>query len=166
MSFAGTLQREIWAVDAEQPIYDLSTLDQLLARAVFLPRLSTALLSWFALGALLLAALGIYGVLSYAVTQRTREIGLRMALGAEVGQTVRLVVGNSLLLIGAGVAAGLVAAMLLARSMAGVLFSISPFDVPAFTGAAAVLVGAGLAASLVPARRAARVDPMAALRDQ
>ena len=166
MSFAGTLQREIWAVDAEQPIYDLSTLDQLLARAVFLPRLSTALLSWFALGALLLAALGIYGVLSYAVTQRTREIGLRMALGAEVGQTVRLVVGNSMLLIGAGVAAGLVAAMLLARSMAGVLFSISPFDAPAFTGAAVVLVGAGLAASLVPARRAARVDPMVALRDQ
>ena len=166
MSFAGTLQREIWAVDAQQPIYDLSTLDQLLARAVFLPRLSTALLSWFALGALLLAALGIYGVLSYAVTQRTREIGLRMALGAEVGRTVRLVVGNSMLLIGAGVAAGLVAAALLARSMAGVLFSISPFDLPAFTVAAVVLVGAGLVASLVPASRAARVDPMVALRDQ
>ncbi len=166
MSFAGTLQREIWAVDAQQPIYDLSTPDQLLARAVFLPRLSTALLSWFALGALLLAALGIYGVLSYAVTQRTREIGLRMALGAEVGRTVRLVVGNSMLLIGAGVAAGLVAAALLARSMAGVLFSISPFDLPAFTVAAAVLVGAGLVASLVPASRAARVDPMVALRDQ
>ena len=166
MRFAATLQREIWAVDAEQPIYDLRTLDQLLARAVFLPRLSTVLLSWFALGALLLAALGIYGVLSYAVTQRTREIGLRMALGAEVGQTVRLVVGNSMLLIGAGVAVGLVAAALLARSMAGVLYSVSPFDVPAFTVAAVVLVGAGLAASLIPARRATLVDPMVALREQ
>ena len=166
MSFAGALQREIWAVDAQQPIYDLSTLDQLLARAVFLPRLSTALLSWFAFGALLLAALGIYGVLSYAVTQRTREIGLRMALGAKMGQTLGLVIGNSMFLIGTGVAAGLLVATLLARSMAGLLFGVSPFDVPAFAEAAVVLVGAGLAASLIPARRATLVDPIVALRDQ
>ena len=166
LGFAGTLQSEIWAVDAEQPIYDLSTLDQVLARAVFLPRLSSALLSWFAYGALLLAVLGIYGVLSYAVGQRTREIGLRMALGAEVRQTLGLVVGDSLLLIGGGVAAGLVAAVLLARSMAGILFGVSPFDLPTFATAAVLLVGAGLAASLIPARRAARVDPLIALRDQ
>lgn len=164
--FAGTLQREIWAVDAQQPIYDLSTLDQLLARAVFLPRLSTTLLSGFAVCALLLAALGMYGVLSYTVTQRTREIGLRTALGAEQGRTIGLVVGNSMLLIAVGVATGLVAAALLARSMAGVLFGISPFDPVSFTVAAVVLVGAGLAASLIPARRAALVDPMVALRNQ
>jgi putative ABC transport system permease protein len=165
-SFAGTLQREIWAVDAQQPIYDLSTLDQLLARAVFLPRLSTTLLNAFAVCALLLAALGIYGVLSYTVTQRTREIGLRTALGAETGRTIGLVVGNSMLLIGVGVATGLAAATLLARSMAGLLFGISPFDPVSFTVAAVVLVGAGLAASLIPARRAALVDPMVALRNQ
>jgi putative ABC transport system permease protein len=165
-SLAGTLQREIWAVDAQQPIYDLSTLDQLLARAVFLPRLSTTLLNAFAVCALLLAALGIYGVLSYTVTQRTREIGLRTALGAETGRTIGLVVGNSMLLIAVGVAAGLVAASVLARSMAGVLFGISPFDPVSFTVAAVVLVGVGLAASLIPARRAALVDPMVALRNQ
>lgn len=162
---AGTLQREIWAVDAQQPIYDLSTLDQLLARAVFLPRLSTTLLSAFAICALLLAALGIYGVLSYTVTQRTREIGLRTALGAESGRTIALVVGNSMLLIAVGVATGLLAAGILARSMAGVLFGISPFDPVSFTVAAVVLIGAGLAASLIPARRAALVDPMVALRN-
>ncbi len=165
-TFAATLQREIWAVDAQQAIYDLSTLDQLLARAVFLPRLSTTLLTGFAVCALLLAALGIYGVLSYTVTQRTREIGLRTALGAEAGRTIGLVVGNSMLLIGVGVAAGLVAATLLARSMAGMLFGISPFDPVSFTVAAVVLVGAGLAASLLPARRATLVDPMVALREQ
>ena len=166
MSFADTIQREIWAVDPQQPIYDLSTMDQLLARAVFLPRLSTTLLSTFALGALLLAALGIYGVLSYAVGQRTREIGLRMALGADVGKTIGLVVRNSMVLIVVGVGVGLGAAALLARSMAGVLYGVSPFDVPSFATAAAVLVAAGLAASLVPARRATRIDPMVALRDQ
>ena len=164
-AFAATMQREIWAVDAQQPIYDLSTLDQLLARAVFLPRLSTTLLTAFAGSALLLAALGIYGVLSYTVTQRTREIGLRTALGAEARRTVWLVVGDSMVLIGIGVATGLVAATLLARSMAGVLFGISPFDPVSFTVAAVVLVGAGLAASLIPARRAAAVDPMVALRN-
>ena len=141
-------------------------MDQLLARAVFLPRLSTTLLSTFALGALLLATLGIYGVLSYSVGQRTREIGLRMALGADVGKTIGLVVRNSMVLIVVGVGVGLGAAALLARSMAGVLYGVSPFDVPSFATAAAVLVAAGLAASLVPARRATRIDPMVALRDQ
>ena len=166
MSFAGTIQREIWAVDAQQPIYELSTMDQLLARAVFLPRLSTTLLTTFALSALLLAALGLYGVLSYSVTQRTREIGLRMALGAEAGNTVGLIVRNSFVLVVLGVGVGLVGATMLARSMAGILYGISPFDLPAFMLAAVVLVTAGVTASLVPARRATRVDPMVALREQ
>jgi len=166
MSFASTLQREIWAVDAQQPIYDLSTMDQILARAVFLPRLSTTLLAVFASAALLLAALGIYGVLSYSVTQRTREIGLRMALGANATETVGLVTRHSVLLIIAGVGVGLVVAMLLARSMAGILYGVSAFDLTAFGVAALVLVSAGLSASLVPARRAVRIDPMVALREE
>ena len=165
MSFASTLQREIWAVDAHQPIYDLSTMDQILARAVFLPRLSTTLLTAFAAAALLLAALGIYGVLSYSVTQRTREIGLRMALGANATETLGLVVRKSMGLIVVGVGVGLVAAAVLARSMAGILYGVSTFDLTAFGVAAVVLVTAGLTASLVPARRAVRIDPMVALRE-
>ncbi len=91
-AFAGTVQRVIWEVDPQQPIYELSTVDQILARAVFLPRLSTTLLTLFALAALLLAALGIYGVLSYSVSERTKEIGLRLALGSTVSETVGLIV--------------------------------------------------------------------------
>jgi putative ABC transport system permease protein len=166
LSFANTIQSVIWSVDAEQPIYQLSTMDQILARAVFLPRLSTTLLALFALAALLLAALGIYGVLSYSVTQRTREIGLRMALGSSSRTTIGLVVQNSLLLIAIGGACGLVFAVLLARSLAGILYGIGPFDLPSFSLAALVLVLAGVIASLLPALRATRVDPMVALREQ
>jgi len=166
LSFASTIQRVIWSVDPEQPIYQLSTMEQILARAVFLPRLSTRLLAIFALAALLLAALGIYGVLSYSVTERTREIGLRMALGSTGSRTVRLVVQNSLLLISMGGVCGLICAVLLANSMSAVLYGISPFDLPSFSLAALVLVIAGISASLLPALRATRVDPMVALREQ
>ena len=166
VAFAGEIRRAIREVDAQQPIYELSTMDQILARAVFLPRLSTTLLTAFALAALLLAALGIYGVLSYSVTQRTREIGLRMALGASGGRTVSLVARNSLAMIGLGVGAGLVVAVPLARSLGNVLYEVSPFDAPSFATAALVLVAAGLGAALLPARRATRVDPMVALREQ
>jgi putative ABC transport system permease protein len=165
-AFAGAIQRVIWDVDPEQPIYELSTMDQILSRAVFLPRLSTTLLGLFAFAALLLAALGIYGVLSYSVSQRTKEIGLRMALGASGGNTVGMVVRNSLLLIAIGGGIGLIAAIGLARSMTGILYGVGPFDLPAFALAAAVLVIAGVTASLLPALRATRVDPMIALRDQ
>jgi putative ABC transport system permease protein len=165
LALGSTIQRIIWSVDPEQPIYRLSTMDQILARAVFLPRLSTTLLALFALAALLLAALGIYGVLSYSVSQRTREIGLRMALGSSGSQTVGLVVRHSLLLVALGGALGLVAAVFLARTMAGVLYGVGPFDVPAFALSLVVLVLAGIGASLLPALRATRVDPMVALRD-
>jgi putative ABC transport system permease protein len=166
LSFGNTIQSVIWSVDPEQPIFQLSTMDQILARAVFLPRLSANLLALFALAALLLAALGIYGVLSYSVTQRTREIGLRMALGSTGGRTVGLVVQNSLLLIAIGGVFGLICAVVLARSLAGILYGIGPFDPPSFSLAALVLVVAGAIASLLPALRATRVDPMVALREQ
>jgi ABC-type antimicrobial peptide transport system permease subunit len=141
-------------------------MDQILARAVFLPRLSTTLLAVFALAALLLAALGIYGVLSYSVTQRTREIGLRMALGSTGGRTVGMVVRHSLLLIAVGGMCGLVCAVLMAQWMAGILYGIGPFDLPSFSLAALVLMIAGICASLLPAMRATRVDPIVALREQ
>ena len=163
---AGTIQRVIWDVDPQQPIYELSTMDQILARAVFLPRLSTTMLALFAAAALLLAALGIYGVLSYSVTQRTREIGLRMALGASGGNTVALIVRHSVILVAIGGVLGLVAAMFLARSMSGILFGIGPFDLPAFSIALVTLILAGVGASLLPALRTTRVDPMIALREQ
>ncbi len=165
MALAGTIQSIVWSVDPEQPIFQMSTMDQILARAVFLPRLSTTLLGIFALAALGLAALGIYGVLSYTVSQRTREIGLRMALGSSGRQTVGLVVGKSLTLIALGGALGLVAAALLSRALAGVLYGVGPFDLPSFAASVVVLTLAGIGASLVPALRAARVDPMVALRD-
>jgi len=166
MTVANTIQRVIWEVDPGQPIYELSTMDQILARAVFLPRLSTTLLALFALAALLLAALGIYGVLSYSVSQRTREIGLRMALGASGGNTVALVVKSSIALVAVGGVVGLVAASLLARSMQGILYGVGPFDIPSFALAATVLMIAGVAASVLPALRTTRVDPMIALREQ
>jgi ABC-type antimicrobial peptide transport system permease subunit len=118
------------------------------------------------LAVLLLAALGIYGVLSYSVTQRTREIGLRMALGASARETVGFVVRHSMLLIGAGVGVGCVAAALLARSMVGMLYGVGAFDLTAFVVAGLVLATVGFSASLVPARRAVRIDPMVALREQ
>ncbi len=164
-AFASAIRDAVWSVDAEQPIYELSTMDQILARAVFLPRMSATLLALFAGAALLLAGLGIYGVLSYAVSQRTREIGLRMALGASGGRTIGLVVRNSLTMLVAGVVIGLVASTLVARSIGGVLYGISPFDLPAFSIAAGALGAAGLIATLIPAVRAARVDPMIALRE-
>jgi putative ABC transport system permease protein len=165
LAFAGTIQSVIWSVDPEQPIYQLSTMEQILARAVFLPRLSTTLLSLFALAALVLAALGIYGVLSYSVSQRTREIGLRMALGAGSSSTVGLVVRDSLVLIAIGGACGLAAAVVLARWMDGILYGIGPFDFPSFSLAAFALLTAGLLASLHPALRATSVDPIEALRE-
>jgi putative ABC transport system permease protein len=164
-AFASAMRTAVWAVDAEQPIYELSTMDQILARAVFLPRMSTTLLALFAGAALLLAALGLYGVLSYVVSLRTREIGLRMALGASGGQTIGLVLRNSSSMLAAGVVIGLVGSILAARSVGGVLYGISPFDVPAFSIAAGALAAAGLIATLIPALRAARVDPMTALRE-
>ena len=166
MALAGDVRRAVQAVDGEQPIYDLNTMDGILARAVFLPRLSTTLLASFAISALLLAALGIYGVLSYVVNQRTREIGLRMALGASRGRTIGLIAENSLLMVAIGIAVGLGVSLLLARSMSRVLYGVSPFDILSFGAAALVLVAAGLGATLLPARRATRVDPMIALREQ
>jgi ABC-type antimicrobial peptide transport system permease subunit len=122
------------------------------------------LLDSFAGLALVLAVVGIYGVVSYTVAQRTREIGVRMALGADSGATLRLVLTRSMRLVAIGAACGLLASFAATRAMAGLLFGVSPFDPAVFIVVAAILGAAGLAASVIPARRATRVDPMVAVR--
>jgi predicted permease len=164
--FVEAIRREVLAVDAEQPIYDVSAMVDVVSRSVFLPRISMLLLGAFALTALLLAVVGIYGVVSYSVTQRTRELGVRMALGAAAGDTLRLVLGRSLRLVAAGTVCGLVASFAVTRVMAGLLYDVSPLDPVVFGGVSVLLAAAGLIASLVPARRATRVDPIEALRIQ
>jgi putative ABC transport system permease protein len=164
--FVASIRREVLAVDAEQPIFDVSAMVDVVSRSVFLPRVSMLLLIAFAVSALLLAVVGIYGVVSYTVTQRTPELGLRMALGADAASTLRLVLGRSMLLVGGGTACGLVASMAVARTMSGLLYGVSPLDPIVFVGVSAMLATAGFVASLIPARRATRVDPIVALRTE
>jgi predicted permease len=162
--FASDFRRTIREIDADQAIYDMSTMDEAMARWVFLPRLSMSLLTAFAGAALGLAALGIYGVIAYSVSQRSKEMGLRMALGAGSPDLVGLVVGGSLRFVVPGMAAGLLLSAALARLLSGQLFGVSPFDPMVYLGVAVVLGITALAASYLPARRATRVDPIEALR--
>jgi putative ABC transport system permease protein len=164
--FVESIRREVLAVDAEQPIFDVSTMVDVVSRSVFLPRISMLLLGAFAVSALLLAVVGIYGVVSYTVTQRTRELGVRMALGADAASTLRLVLGKSMLLVGAGTACGLVASFAVTRAIAGLLYDVSPLDPMVFAAVSLILAASGFVASLIPARRATRVDPIVALRVQ
>jgi putative ABC transport system permease protein len=131
---------------------------------VFLPRISMLLLAAFAASALLLAAVGIYGVVSYTVAQRTRELGLRMALGADPRAMLRLVMRRSMVLIAGGTVCGLVAAFAVTRLIAGLLYAVGPLDPVVFISVSVLLAGAGILATIVPARRATRVDPIVALR--
>jgi ABC-type antimicrobial peptide transport system permease subunit len=126
----------------------------------------TVLYAGFGLSALLLAILGVYGVMSYSVAHRTHEIGIRMALGAERIDVLRLILKEGLLLAGIGVVAGLASALVLTRLMRNLLFGISPTDPVTFAGVAMLLVAVGVAGCLVPAQRAMRVDPLVALRHQ
>jgi putative ABC transport system permease protein len=158
------VRREVLSIDAEQPIYDASAMVDVVSRSVFLPRISMVLLGAFAVSALLLAVVGIYGVVSYTVAQRTRELGLRMALGADAGATLRLVMGRSLLLIAAGTTCGLVASVAATRVIAGLLYAVGPLDPIVFVSVSGLLAGAGAVATLIPARRAMKVDPIIALR--
>jgi putative ABC transport system permease protein len=131
---------------------------------VFLPRISMVLLGAFAASALLLAVVGIYGVVSYTVAQRTRELGLRMALGADAGATLRLVMGRSVGLIAGGTVCGLLASIAASRLIGGLLYAVGPLDPLVFVSVSALLATAGVVATLIPARRATRVDPIVALR--
>ena len=156
----------IWAVDRDQPIADVRTMEDIVDLEVANHKQQTALLGTFAALALVLASLGIYGVLSYAVTQRTREIGVRVALGASIGDVTRMVVGHGIALAALGIAIGAGAALAVTRSMTRLLVGVKAADPPIYVAVAALLSIVALVACYVPASRAARVDPTVALREE
>ncbi len=160
----GGVKAQVYAVDPQQPVSGVGTLDDLVVRSAAQRRVLASMVSGFAAVALLLAALGIYGVLSYSVSQRTREIGVRMALGARAGSVLALVLGQGLRLALAGTALGLGVALLVTHAMAAFLYGVSATDPTTYAVVACVLLAVGTLACLLPARRAARVDPMTALR--
>jgi putative ABC transport system permease protein len=157
-------EQAVWDVDQDQPIFRTLPLSTLAVQSVALRRVSTVLLAAFATLALLLAAVGIYGVMAYQVARRTHEIGTRMALGAQPKDVLRLVLSQGARLTISGVAIGLVAGLVLTRFMASILFGVAASDPRIFAGVAMVLTVVALAACYVPARRAMRIDPMAALK--
>jgi putative ABC transport system permease protein len=163
-ALAAAVRSEVQALDKTQPIYSIRTLESVLSQSVATPRFRTFLLGVFAAVALILAVVGIYGVMSYSVSQRTHEIGIRMALGAQTGDVLKLVVRHGMALTLTGIVIGLAASFALTRVMAGLLFGVSATDPLTFAVIAIVLTGVALAACFVPARRAAKVDPMVALR--
>jgi putative ABC transport system permease protein len=166
LNFAAAVKQEVLAVDPEQPVFNLRSMEQMMDSSISRQRFQTLLLGAFAAIALLLAAIGVYGVMSYSVSQRTREIGIRMALGARAPEVIKLVVSQGLILALAGAALGVVGALALTQLMAGLLFGVSATDPATFALGALLLVGVALIASYIPARRATKVDPLPALRHE
>ena len=166
MSLAGSVRNAIWSVDKDQAVADIDTMDHIVAEAVARQRFSMFLLGFFAVVALVLASVGVYGVMSYSVAQRTREIGIRMALGARRTDVLQMTVKAGLKLVGAGMLLGVAAAFVLTRVMATLLYGISATDPITFAGISLVLLAVAIFASYVPALRATKVDPIVALRAQ
>ncbi len=163
---AAARRRRFASVDPEQPVYDARTLAAVVARSLGQRWLQTALLGTFALIAVLLASIGVYGVIAYAVGQRRREFGIRLALGARRGEIVTLVLRHGAMLFAIGAAIGLAAAAASARALGSLLFHVAAFDAASFGLATAILFVVALAACGIPARRAAGVDPSVALRTE
>jgi putative ABC transport system permease protein len=164
LTMAAAVQNQVRRVDADQPVADVRTMEDAVAASV--PRFNVELLALFALMAVFLASVGVYGVSSYAVSQREREIGIRMALGAQPRDVLAMVVRETLTLAFVGVGVGLVLSLALARTMSGLLYGVAATDPLTFAGAALLLVVVVLVAGYLPARRAARLDPASTLRGQ
>jgi putative ABC transport system permease protein len=162
---SGSIEQAIWKVNKNQAVANIETLEEIKSQSVAPARLRTALLAIFAGVALLLAAVGIYGVVSYSVAQRTREMAIRLALGAAPGDLLKLVIGKTMLIVLVGLALGAGAALALTRVLASLLYDTSPTDRAPWVVAGALLAGVALMACYLPARRATKVDPMVALRN-
>jgi putative ABC transport system permease protein len=164
VAMINAIRNEILAIDKDQAVFQVTTLDQLLGQSILLRRFFMMLLAGFALLALTLAAVGIYGVMSYVVTQRTQEIGIRMALGAQVSDVLRLIVGNGMKLAIIGISLGLAGAFAATRLLAELLFGVTATDAATFAAVSSMLAVVVLVACYIPARRATKVDPLVALR--
>ena len=158
------IRQQVKQIDPDQPIYSIRTMDEIRSESVSGERLNLTLLSLFAGIALVLAMVGIYGVMSYSVTQRTHEIGIRMAIGAQPRDVFKMIIGHGMLLAGVGVVSGLVGAFALTRLMASMLFGVEPTDPVTFASIALLLTGVALLACYIPGRRATKVDPVVSLR--
>jgi putative ABC transport system permease protein len=166
LSLATSVRNSVWAVDKDQTVANMDSMEHIVAGAVARQRFSMLLLAIFAGVALVLAAVGIYGVMSYSVAQQTREIGIRMALGAQRSDVLKMTIKQGLKLVGLGLVIGLAAAFVLTRVMATLLFGISATDPLTFITISFVLLVVAMVASYIPSVRAMRVDPMVALRYQ
>jgi putative ABC transport system permease protein len=160
------VRREVQAIDPTIPVFEVRTMDEVVAKYLEQRRFALELLGVFAGVALLLASIGIYGVMAYTFSQRTNEIGIRMAMGAQRGDILKIAVGEGALIVAFGLAAGLAGSLVLTRFLQTMLFDVKPTDPITFAGISALLAAVALAACFVPARRAARVDPLVALRHE
>jgi putative ABC transport system permease protein len=163
-SLAAAIRNQVLAIDKDQPVTSIRTINEVIASTTAPRRFNTLLLAIFAAVAMALAATGIYSVISYSVTQRTQEVGVRMALGARPGDVVRLILKQGLTLTLIGVAAGVLGALAAARVMSGLLYGVTATDPATFVAISLLLVIVATLACYLPARRAARVEPIAALR--
>jgi ABC-type antimicrobial peptide transport system permease subunit len=162
-SVTSALRKAVSEVDANVPLDQIETMQQIVSGSVGQSRFRAALLAMFALLALFVASIGLYGVMSYLVTQRIREFGIRMAVGASRGAVLRLVLGQAVKLLSMGICLGLVGAAILARLIASLLFGVAPFDAATIAGVSVLLAVVALVACYIPAQRAANADPMESL---
>jgi putative ABC transport system permease protein len=164
LSYVAAVRNQVWNLDRDQPVAEIATMEQITSDSISQPRLEAMLLAAFAILALVLASVGIYGLISYSVAQRTQEIGVRMALGASTKQVFQMVLAQGLRLTVTGLVIGLVAAFALTRLMANLLFGVKSTDPSVFAMISLLLMTIAAIASLIPARRAMKIDPMTAMR--